>query len=73
MSKYRDVIQQARKPENQQTRLTEEADEPFVNLSIKVSKSLRRHWAAEAKRQDTTLTAAIIEALKAKFGEPPAP
>ena len=42
-----------------------------VNLSIKVTKKLRRHWVSEAKRHDTTLTAVIIEALKARFGEPP--
>lgn len=44
--------------------------EPDVNLSIKVNAARRRRWAAEAKRQGTTLTAAITEALSAKFGEP---
>ena len=70
MSKYADVIKEARKPESQKASLSREGSEPDVNLSIKVPKSLRRHWAAEAKRQDTTVTAAIIEALKARFGEP---
>jgi hypothetical protein len=89
MSRYRDVIQQARKQENQETGLPENQDgsggnaataapengapalkEPDVNLSIKVPRALRRHWVAEAKRQDTSLTAAIMEALKARFGEP---
>jgi hypothetical protein len=70
MSKYADVIKEARKPESQKASLSGEGSEPDVNLSIKVPKSLRRHWAAEAKRQDTTVTAAIIEALKARFGEP---
>ena len=69
MSKYAGVIKEARKPESQNTSIPEEA-EPGVNLSIKVSKSLRRHWVSEAKRQDTTLTAAIIEALTARFGKP---
>jgi len=70
MSKYADVIKEARKPENQIASIPDTAPELEVNLSIKVPKALRRHWVAEAKRQDTTLTAAIIEALKARFGEP---
>jgi hypothetical protein len=77
MSKYGDVIQKARsqesqitgKPDNQKTGLPVEKEEE-VNLSIKVPKRLRRHWVAEAKRRDTTLTAAIISSLKEKFGEP---
>jgi len=70
MSKYAGVIQEARKPENQKAREPETIEETGVNLSIKVPKSLRRHWVAEAKRQDTTITAVITEALKARFGEP---
>lgn len=77
MSKYSDLIKEARKadnqpsgkPENQESGMPDEK-EPEVNLSIRVPKALRRHWVAEAKRQDTTLTAVIIEALKEKFGEP---
>jgi hypothetical protein len=78
--KYGDLIKQARKPESQkatqtaptdQTReTTEEATEPEVNLCVKVPVSLRRHWSAEAKRQGITMTSVIVEALKAKFGEP---
>lgn len=78
--KYGDLIKQARKPENQKTsqaaptdqtgETTEEATEPEVNLCVKVPVSLRRHWSAEAKRQGTTMTSIIVEALKAKFGEP---
>jgi len=41
-----------------------------VNLSIKVPESWRRHWVSEAKRQGTSLTAEITEALKNKFGLP---
>ena len=70
--KYGNIINEARKQEYQNTRKgkrSEEQDEE-VNLSIKVPKSRRQHWAAEAKRQGTTLTAAITEALSAKFGEP---
>lgn len=70
MSKYASVIKEARKPDNQKASPIAEEKEPDVNLSIKVPKALRRHWVAEAKRRDTTLTAAIIEALNAKFGEP---
>lgn len=77
--KYGDLIKQARKPENQKTIPSASADqasdqtidpEPEVNLCVKVPISLRRHWSAEAKRQGTTMTAVIVEALKAKFGEP---
>ena len=88
MSKYGELIQQARsqenqkngKPDNQETRqpdkqiaaLTQGIPEPEVevNLCVKVPVSLRRHWSAEAKRQGTTMTAVIIEALEAKFGKP---
>lgn len=72
MSKYGALIQEAKKQESQQTRKPEEekVSEPDVNLSIKVSISRRRHWAAEAKRQGITLTAVILEALSQKFGEP---
>ncbi len=77
LGKYGAVIQQARtqenqipdEPENQKTGLPELKEEE-VNLSIKVPKRLRRHWVSEAKRRDTTLTAAIIASLQEKFGEP---
>ena len=44
--------------------------EEEVNLSIKVPKRLRRHWVAEAKRRDSSLTAIIIGYLKEELGEP---
>ena len=44
--------------------------EPEVNLCVKVPKSLRQHWAAEAKREGTTMTAVIVEALEKRFGLP---
>ena len=44
--------------------------EPEVNLCVKVPKSLRQHWAAEAKREGITMTAVIVEALKERFGMP---
>lgn len=74
MSKYGQLISAARKQESKKTRKPETGrgidDELEVNLSIKVPKSRRQHWAAEAKRRGTTLTAAITEALSARFGEP---
>lgn len=74
MSKYGQLISAARKPVSQKNRKPEtgqtNGSEQDVNLSIKVPKSRRQHWAAEAKRHGTTLTAAITEALSARFGEP---
>jgi len=74
MSKYGQLISAARKTESKKTRKPEieqeTGSELEVNLSIKVPKYRRQHWAAEAKRQGTTLTAAITEALSQKFGEP---
>jgi hypothetical protein len=73
--KFGDLIKKARDPESQKSGkkpVIEKAqvDEPEVNLCVKVPKFLRQHWAAEAKRQGTTMTAVIIEALKVRFGEP---
>jgi hypothetical protein len=74
MSKYGQLISAARKPASQKNSKQEagqvHGSEQDVNLSIKVPKSRRQHWAAEAKRHGTTLTAAITEALSARFGEP---
>ena len=71
-SKYGNLIKQARKPDNQKTSLSDATDtvEPEVNLCVKVPISLRRHWSAEAKRTGVTMTSVIVEALKARFGEP---
>jgi hypothetical protein len=63
-------------PENQKTRKiqNQKQAEPvaveMVNLGIKVPKSWRQHWAAEAKRNGTTMTDVMTEALTAKFGLP---
>ena len=74
MSKYGQLIKEARNTENQKTRKPNgekgRESDPEVNLSIKVAASRRRHWAAEAKRKGITLTSVIIEALSRKFGEP---
>jgi hypothetical protein len=50
---------------------TKRANDRDVNLTIKVSETRRRHWAAEAKRAGITITEIICEALSKKFGEPP--
>lgn len=78
--KYGDLIKQARLPESQKstqppptdqaTETTLEATESEVNLCVKVPISLRRHWASESKRSGVSMTSVIIEALKARFGEP---
>jgi hypothetical protein len=84
--RYGDIIKKAREPENQNanlletqntglpesqnTGLPENQNEPEVNLCVKVPKSLRQHWAAEAKRQGTTMTAVIMAALSDRFGKP---
>jgi hypothetical protein len=72
MSKYGALIKEARKQDSKKGKNQEtNADTgEEVNLSIKVAKSRRQHWAAEAKRHGTTLTAAITEALSQRFGEP---
>jgi len=74
MSKYGQLIKEARMQGDKKAQKMEDksetSSEPDVNLSIKVAASRRRHWAAEAKRKGTTLTAAITEALITKFGEP---
>ena len=68
----RQVSQQDVKQEGQNAVIPEshtEKDE-FVNLTIRVTKRQRRHWVVETRKKDTSLTAAIIEALSARFGEP---
>ncbi|MBE9194013.1 hypothetical protein IQ219_01430 [Synechocystis sp. LEGE 06083] len=82
--KFGEIIQKARKEENQiqDDSYTvwdkeqsvkphgQKPSEPEVNLCVKVPKSLRQHWAAEAKRSDITMTSVIVEALTQKFGLP---
>jgi hypothetical protein len=74
MSKYGALIKEARKQDHKRAKNQEAGQiahpEEEVNLSIKVARSLRQHWAAESKRQGTTLKAAITESLNAKFGKP---
>jgi hypothetical protein len=74
MSKYGALIKEARKQDPKRAKKQETGEsgdfDEEVNLSIKVAKSRRQHWAAEAKRQGTTVTAAVTEALSERFGEP---
>ena len=60
------------KPDNQTTRQPEieVVKEKEVNLCVKVPESLRRHWAAESKREGITMTEVIVQALEARFGKP---
>lgn len=73
--------QEASKPEDQKTVIPEnhktssEAAQVLekakdVNLTIKVPESLRRHWAAESKREGVSMTAVITQALIERFGLP---
>lgn len=39
-------------------------------MTVRVSRRHRLHWLIAAKREGTSLTAAITEALNARFGEP---
>lgn len=73
--KYGDLIKRARQEESQQTvkpdnQITSKPDEKLVNLCVRVPESLRRHWAAEAKRSGVTMTDVMVEALTQKFGLP---
>ena len=54
------------KPDNQINVLPDRE----VNLCVKVPESLRRHWAAEAKRNGITMTEVMTEALIQRFGKP---
>ena len=60
------------KPDRQTTRQPEieVVKEKEVNLCVKVPESLRRHWAAESKREGITMTEVIVQALEARFGKP---
>lgn len=53
----------------EQEELDPEEKVELAALTIRVSRQSRIHWLVSAKQQNTTLTAAIIEALNARFGE----
>lgn len=65
------VNQKTGKPESGNSGLPENTvDDRSVNLTIKVPETLRRHWSAEAKREGTSITAIVTEALNDRFGKP---
>jgi hypothetical protein len=68
VSKYSEIIKEARKDVKQNTIKPEET--VMVNLCVKVPLYLRRHWAGESKKRGISMTEVIIEALKNEFGEP---
>jgi hypothetical protein len=74
MTKYRTIVRQSGRAVSNKLsdpRANYESDTiADVNLSIKVPRQLRQHWAAEAKRHGTTLTAVIKDALTKRFGGP---
>lgn len=45
-------------------------EDELVGLNVRVTRRQRLHWLIEAKRNGTTLTAAVTEGLNARFGEP---
>ena len=67
--KYGELLNKAKsgKPDSSKTSKPDKE----VNLCVRVPESLRRHWAAEAKRNGTTMTDVIKAALVAEFGNPP--
>lgn len=55
----------------QQNAESEGAENPeTAALTIRVPRQHRIHWLISAKKEGTSLTAAIAEALNARFGEP---
>ncbi len=44
--------------------------EETAAMTVRVSRRHRLHWLISAKQQGTSLTAAITEAMNARFGEP---
>jgi predicted HicB family RNase H-like nuclease len=81
MSSFKDIIKNAKDQNTSNTesqnsgasKFSDEATQPeekVANLTIKVPLALRQHWAGEAKKQGTSLTSVIIEALTERFGKP---
>ena len=46
-------------------------DDTITNLTIKVSRRQRLHWLISAKKDGITLTQAITDGLKARYGDAP--
>ncbi|SMH58939.1 MULTISPECIES: hypothetical protein [Cyanophyceae] len=75
-SKFGDIIGKAKQTSKPDDQISGKQDkqstetEKMANLCVKVPKTLRQHWAAEAKRNGITMTEVIVEALNQKFGKP---
>ena len=67
-----DVLESAADNPKQEERgsITEPDAGELAHLTVRVSKRQRLHWLIEAKKQGTSLTAAIVDALSARFGNP---
>ena len=63
------VAPKGRRVSIQETDRNETQDETAA-MTVRVSRRHRLHWLISAKRQGTSLTAAITEALNSRFGEP---
>lgn len=73
--KNKSIKQQSNKTINMKKdkyiKLQEEADKSdYVGVNARVLRDYRDHWAVEAKRQRTTVSEVIVEALLKRFGEP---
>jgi hypothetical protein len=55
---------------NKAVKQSNEPTEELAAMTVRVSRRHRLHWLISAKKERTTLTAAITEALNARFGEP---
>ena len=62
--------QQTSKPDSQ-IQIDAQPKDDEVNLCVRVPKSQRKWWAAQAKMNDKTMTDVIKKALIAEFGLPP--
>lgn len=56
---------------NTESHKTVKPDDTITNLTIKVSRRQRLHWLISAKKDGITLTQAITDALKARYGDAP--
>lgn len=57
--------------ENTQSAEAVEPEDAASSLTIKVSRRQRLHWLIAARKEGTTLTQAITDALNARYGEAP--
>jgi predicted HicB family RNase H-like nuclease len=60
----------ARKDQNKGGAASEDELIETAAMTVRVPRQHRIHWLISAKKQGTSLTAAITEALNARFGEP---